>query len=101
MPSRRCPSDPVPPALQAENERLTDELTALSRQLDAISADRDRLASLLVIERAIFESQLATAEDAGRELAALKATKVLRYTSILRKTYGTIRRIGQTFRSRR
>jgi hypothetical protein len=96
------PTVPSPTAaLQAENDRLAGEVTSLSRQLDTANAECDRLASLLVVERAIFESQLATAESAGRELAALRETKILRYTSMLRRTYGTIRSTGQKFQGRR
>ena len=95
------PGNSTTPALEAENERLADELISVSRQLDTASAERDRLASLLVIERAIFESQLAAAEGAEKELAALKQTKILRYTSTFRRTYGTIRSLWQKLQGRR
>jgi len=82
-------------SVTAECERLSEELVAASAYVDGVNADRDRLESLLVVERSSFEADLArateVAESARRELDAMKRTKVFRYSSVLRQVYGLVR----------
>ncbi len=91
--------------LEAENERTSKALIELTADLDDVGAERDRLASLLVVERAIFESELAQAKAAGenaqRELDALRQTKLFRYTSDVRHVYGLVRRTLERLLGRR
>jgi len=88
-----------------ENERLVHELSTASAYVEAVSAEKDRLDSLRVIERASFESNLSVAsqvaDDARRELEALKQTRILRHTSELRRIYGLMRRMTQRGRTSR
>jgi glycosyltransferase involved in cell wall biosynthesis/SAM-dependent methyltransferase len=66
-------------------------------RLTAIDADRDRLESAIALERANFASTMRQvgqeAEDAKRELEALKQTRLFRHTSELRRIYGFIRHL--------
>jgi hypothetical protein len=81
-------------ALKAENERLAKQLVDTSVHADGVNAEVDRLSSLLVVERAIFESELALIT---RELEALRRTKVLRYTAGLRQAYAKARSVLHPF----
>jgi GT2 family glycosyltransferase len=80
-----------------ERGRLANELIGASSYVEAVNADRDRLDSLLVTERAFFETSLARASQAAevsrRELDALKQTRLFRHTSTLRRIYTAIRRL--------
>jgi GT2 family glycosyltransferase len=75
------------PATPASSETLA--------RLDAVSADRDRLHGLLVVERAKLESIRAETnralEDAHHQYEALLHTKLFRYSAALRKVYGHTR----------
>ncbi|HXR54338.1 MAG TPA: class I SAM-dependent methyltransferase [Acidimicrobiales bacterium] len=83
-------------ALEAENEHLASALDTVCADLDSANAERDRLATLLVVERAIFESEVSqavlAAESARDEVDALRQTKLFRYTSDLRRAYGLVRK---------
>jgi O-antigen biosynthesis protein len=86
-------------SVTAEKERLSDELINASAYVKGVNADRDRLDSLLVMDRANFESAIAqanqAADSARRELDALKQTRIFRHTSDLRRIYGGVRRAVQ------
>jgi SAM-dependent methyltransferase len=102
--SRQRLKDVVDVALP-ELETAKTEKARLADQLAVASAEGDRLTSLLAIERAISDSELAQAraatDNAERELDALRQTKVLRYTADIRRAYGMARRLMHGVRRHR